>query len=54
MLFAKTNPYKERLLFFLEARRDKRVVFPAPDGPMIANISPGLQHPETLFKISLF
>ena len=42
-LLAKTYPERVRFLFFLEARRDKSVVFPAPDGPMMASIYPGLQ-----------
>lgn len=29
----------------------RSVVFPAPEGPMIAVSSPGLKHPETPFKI---
>jgi hypothetical protein len=26
--------------------RDNKVVFPAPEAPIIASISPGLQYPE--------
>ncbi len=32
---------------------ERRVVFPAPEGPMIASICPGLQYPVTLLRIFL-
>ncbi len=38
---------------FLFDKSDNRVVFPAPDGPMMASISPGWQYPSELLRISL-
>ncbi len=53
MLLAVTEPSIARDLFFLEANKESRVVFPAPDGPMIASIWPGLQKPDTLSRMAL-
>jgi hypothetical protein len=38
-----TFPYTLISLLFLAAKIDNKVVFPAPEGPMIANIYPGAQ-----------
>jgi hypothetical protein len=42
-LLAKTHPEIESDEFFFDASKDNKVVLPAPEGPMMASIYPGLQ-----------
>jgi hypothetical protein len=66
LLFAKIYPYYifesnieigiipgSLIIFFHPANNESNVVFPQPDGPIMAFICPGLNNPFEFFKIFL-